>query len=324
MNALPDLSAVIPVHDASDCIAGLVHAFRNVDDLDVEVLLVDDGSSDGSGEIIDVLARGDDRIIALHHGINLGAGVARNTGFAKATGHYTIFFDADDELQPDPLAHVVRRLAATGADLAMTPYTYRRSRVLESVAMNMNDIEIWEQSLGAADERLLPLTDAPRLLEFTNYPWNKVHLTDAYRRSGLRFGSTLVHNDILGHWHSLLFAHRVLLLNHELCTHIVERGGPNLTNRTHRGRLALFDALDETYDLLEANRELRERYSHLYWAFVMRVTSWAATTLDPTMRRVFKARMQEHLLRIDPLDFMQIRVRRSPQLADQIIESVLA
>ena len=50
------------------------------------------------------------------------------------------------------------------------------------------------------------LGDVPRLLGFSNYPWNKVVRTDHYRHTGLRYGSTPVHNDILGHWLTLLDA----------------------------------------------------------------------------------------------------------------------
>ena len=54
------------------------------------------------------------------------------------------------------------------------------------------------------------LDEVPQLLGFTNYPWNKVIRTDHYHRTGLRFGATQVHNDILGHWLTLVDADQVL------------------------------------------------------------------------------------------------------------------
>ena len=320
----PDLSAVIPVHNASDHLAELVHSFRGVEDLDVEVVLVDDGSTDGSERLIDDLARGDERIVSVHHGRNLGAGVARNSGFAKVSGRYTIFFDADDILHASALGRVIARLDQTGADVVITPYRYQRSAVLTADVMNRNDVSIWSEYLTDADERLLHLADAPRLLEFTNYPWNKVIRTDRYKQRGLRFGSTVVHNDILGHWHVLLFAGRILLLNLELCTHVVERGAQNLTNINQRSRFALFEALEETYALLEASPYLRSRYAPSYWSFVLRVTGWAASQLHPPARAEFDELLQAHLLRIHIDDFMRMRLASAPFLADRIVNRVLA
>jgi glycosyltransferase involved in cell wall biosynthesis len=322
--ARPDLSAVIPVHNAADCLTELVRGFRGVEDLDVEVVLVDDGSTDGGERLIDNLAERDDRIVTVHHGTNLGAGVARNSGFAQASGRYTIFFDADDVLHPSALGSVVAELDRSGADVVMTTYRYRRSAVLETDAMNRNDVAIWQEYLTGASERLVYLSDAPQLLEFTNYPWNKIIRTTHYKESGLRFGSTLVHNDILGHWHSLLFAGRILLSSLELCTHVVERGAQNLTNINQRSRLTLFDALDETYALLEATPHLRSRYASNYWSFVLRVTGWAASEIHPPARPEFDERLKAHLLRIHVDDFMRMRIANAPLLADRIVNRVIA
>ena len=115
------------------------------------------------------------------------------------------------------------------------------------------------------------LDDVPRLLGFSNYPWNKVARTDHYRHTGLRYGSTPVHNDILGHWLTLLDAGSILLIDQPLCTHIVNEGGRNLTNRESRARLSLLDALEETYSALEARPAKRNRFSHHYWDFALRV-----------------------------------------------------
>jgi glycosyltransferase involved in cell wall biosynthesis len=325
VNTRPDLAAVIPVHNASDHhLAELVRGFRAVEGLDVEIVLVDDGSTDGSDRLIDTLAQQDDRIVAIHHRNNLGAGVARNSGFARASGRYTIFFDADDVLHPSALGGIVTRLDQTGADVVMTPYRYRRSAVLATDAMNRHDVAIWQEYLADANERLAYLSDVPQLLEFTNYPWNKIVRTAHYKQSGLLFGSTAVHNDILGHWHSLLFARRILLSNAELCTHIVERGAQNLTNINQRSRLAVFDALDETYTLLEATPHLRSRYAPCYWSFVLRVTGWAASQLDPRARAEFNERLHAHLLRIHVDDFMRLRLAKAPLLADRIVNRVIA
>ena len=90
------LSVVIPVYNVKPylerCVKSVcVQSFR-----DLEIILVDDGSTDGSGELADELAAEDDRI-RIFHQTNKGLSVARNVGLHAAIGEYVIFLDSDDE-----------------------------------------------------------------------------------------------------------------------------------------------------------------------------------------------------------------------------------
>lgn len=189
--------------------------------------------------------------------------------------------------------------------------------------MNVFDVAVWARYVTSS-RRVVRLAETPRLLGFSNYPWNKVARIDHYRRAELRFGKTPVHNDILGHWLTLLDAGSILLLDQPLCTHIVQHGGRNLTNRQSRARLSLIDALEETYTELEARPQMRNRYSHHYWDFVLRVAGWASSRLAPEVVDEFNLRLQHHLLRMDLGDFTRIRLRRDSGLATRIIRRALA
>jgi glycosyltransferase involved in cell wall biosynthesis len=285
------------------------------------VVVVDDASTDDSVER--VLALGRPEVKVERFETNRGAGIARNHGFERATGRYTLFFDADDEVHPAALASAIGVLDDTGADVAMMRYRYRRGQSAKSDAMNSFDAATWER-YATAPRRVCRLGDVPRLLGFSNYPWNKLIRTDHYKLAGLRYGRTPVHNDILGHWMTLLDAHRILLLDQAVCTHIVNEGGRNLTNRESRSRLTLVDALDETYSALEARPEKRNRYSHHYWDFVLRVTGWATARMTPDVLDEFNLRLQHHMLRMDLGDFTRIRLRRDPGLGTRLIRRALA
>ncbi|MEE8602937.1 glycosyltransferase family 2 protein [Euzebya tangerina] len=318
----PDLSVVIPAHQAVGTIQPLVETLLAVPSLSVQIVLVDDHSDDGTGELVRRLSS-DDRIVAFHHADNRGAGVARNTGFRAATGRYTLFFDADDVIHVDALVEAVEALDETGADVAVMPYRYERGTSSDR-EMNTFDRELWTGYVGSAARRVTSLDEAPRLLGLSHYPWNKILRTDVFRTAGLRFGSTPVHNDILGHWYSLLFAQKIVLVNRIICTHVVSSGGPNLTNRHNDERLTLFDALDETYDLLERHPAWRNRYSHHYWAVALRIAGWADARISGAHREEFKLRLQAHLLRANLSDYTRIRMKRDPALADAILSRTLS
>jgi glycosyltransferase involved in cell wall biosynthesis len=322
-SAAPDISVVIPVHDAADTVGPLLTAFEQVPDCTVELIAVDDASTDGSRAVLgDAHEAG--RITAVHHAANAGAGVARNTGFALASGRYCLFFDADDEVVPEAVARCVNVLDETGASVAVTPYRYRRSMLDDYDAMNVHDVDVWSAYVTGGQVRVADLRDVPRLLGFSNYPWNKVVRTEHYRSTGLRFGSTPVNNDILGHWMTLLHADRIALVDEVMCNHVVLEGGGNLTLRHTRDRLALFDALDETYDHLEAHPHLRNRYSHHYWATALRVADWARARVADDVQEEFLLRLQRHLLRMNLADFTRIRTKRDSALADLIVRRALA
>jgi hypothetical protein len=114
------------------------------------------------------------------------------------------------------------------------------------------------------------------------------------------------------------------LLDQPLCTHIVNEGGRNQTNRESRARLSLVDALEETYTALEARPDKRNRFSYIYWDFVLRVAGWATSRMPLDVRDQFNLCLQHHLLRMDLGDFTRTRLRRDPPLATRIIRRALA
>ncbi len=317
-----DLTVIVPTHDSEETIGPLAEVLLGIDGPSLELLVVDDASTDGTVELVRDLAARDDRVTLLAHETNRGAGIARNTAFPHAQGRYTLFFDDDDVIHTDALVRTLADLDRGGQDLAILRYHYRRMADDGRMEMNVHDLDVWDEVVGAERSTTVRLDEADSLAGLTNYPWNKVLRTQTYRSAGLRFGSTPVHNDILGHWYSLLFADRILLVNAELCTHVVMAGGSNLTNRDSLERLTLFDAFDEAYDLLAAHPTLRRRYAAQYWASVVRIASWAADRTAPTVRTRFDERLQEHLMRIDLADFASLR-RSTPEVSRAIVRKAL-
>ena len=91
------ISVIVPVYNVEpylkECISSILHQTHNA----LQVILIDDGSTDGSGEICDQFAKRDDRIEVIHQK-NAGVSVARNAGLQRAIGKFVIFTDSDDKL----------------------------------------------------------------------------------------------------------------------------------------------------------------------------------------------------------------------------------
>lgn len=103
------ISVIVPVYNSIDCLEKCVRSLCAQTYVDLEILLIDDGSTDGTAELIDRLAKTDFRIHA-HHKENGGASSARNAGIALATGEYLAFADSDDYLEPYVYEELFRAL----------------------------------------------------------------------------------------------------------------------------------------------------------------------------------------------------------------------
>ena len=205
----------------------------------------------------------------------------------------------------------------------MTPYEQQRDTADGLTAMSPNDALTWSTALAGAGHRVVRLPEHPELLEFTNYPWNKVIRTEVYRRQGLVFGTTRVHNDILGHWQSLILSREILLVDDPLCTHIVHSGAPNLTNRHGEVRLDLIEAFEELGSYLDGDPRLREEYGVPYWALLSMTSRWAYQRLAPDHQAAFRKRLVPLLKTMSLHEFARMRMTRRAAPLDFVTNVVL-
>lgn len=115
---MPGISVIVPVYQAEKYLPACVESVTNQTFSDWELLLVDDGCTDGSPAICDALAAADSRIRALHQPKNAGVSEARNRGLREARGEYIAFLDADDAFEPQTLEILWNLRAQAGADSA--------------------------------------------------------------------------------------------------------------------------------------------------------------------------------------------------------------
>ena len=105
---MPTVSVIVPVYNVRQFLPRCVKSLQAQTMDDFEVVLVDDGSTDGSSQLCDELALSDSRIKVLHKE-NGGASSARNYGIDNAEGEYLSFIDADDFIHPSMFSYVWMR-----------------------------------------------------------------------------------------------------------------------------------------------------------------------------------------------------------------------
>lgn len=111
------ISVIVPIYNIIDCLERCVMSIINQTYKNLEIILVDDGSTDGTDKLVDELAKRDGRIIAIHKE-NGGSSSARNVGLKQATGEYVGFIDSDDYIEPDMYELLAEAVTRTGARMA--------------------------------------------------------------------------------------------------------------------------------------------------------------------------------------------------------------
>ena len=116
----PLVSVIVPVYNAKLHIARCVESIRKQSYQNLEIILVNDGSSDVSLQVVDMYARVDKRILLIDKA-NSGVSATRNLAISMATGKYLQFADSDDYLAPDATRLLVEKAEQNTADLVIAP-----------------------------------------------------------------------------------------------------------------------------------------------------------------------------------------------------------
>lgn len=194
---MPKLSVVVPVYNVEQYLGQLIESLQHQTLRDLQIVLVDDGSPDGSGGICDRYAAEDDRICVIHKK-NGGVGAARNDGLAAATGTWVYFCDSDDYLETDAL----ERLVETGereqaevvfGDVAMLSGEKRELLHFHKEAFATSDRAVLDRLAMTVFGRhycYLPPEGGPAKCCYGG-PWNKIVRRELLEREHFSFDLTV-------------------------------------------------------------------------------------------------------------------------------------
>ena len=175
----PLVSIIVPVYNAEIYLGPCLESLRSQTWPDLEIILVNDGSTDGSGQLCAAAARVDGRIRFLDRP-NGGVSAARNAALAAAKGDYLQFSDSDDLLTPDATETLVRAAQVTGADLVISHFF----RVDGEKQAQRGHIK--EERLLTRQEFAQEMVKAPANYYYGAL-WNKLYRRSIVEKQGLRF-----------------------------------------------------------------------------------------------------------------------------------------
>lgn len=236
---MPTISVIIPIYNAEPFLPACLDSVLAQTYSDLEIILINDGSTDGSGCICDRYAAMDSRIRVVHQE-NGGVSQARNRGLELASGELVSFIDSDDTMEPDMYELLVRIMDENHADISHCGYKRFDKNCL--LVREVNGTH--RQFVQTNEEAIVCML---RGLYFSNALWNKL-----YRRhvlDGIRFREDLKNNeDVLFNVHAFRQATKTVFID-EGKYHYFDR--PTSACNQIKARKQELDAIAASEEMLE-------------------------------------------------------------------------
>lgn len=228
------VSVIIPVYNVEKYVKKAINSVIQQTYKNIEILLVDDGSTDSSSRICDDLASEDSRI-TVYHSENRGVSAARNDGIEKASGDWLMFVDADDWIDDDAIERLLNAEGIEDADIILGTYLWyfnggekRASNTGQRVVVY--DVEQYRSELISAC--MLGPSEAKNLFDeiFHNLPKISVPVAKLYRsttvkNNDLKFDTSLaLGEDTLFNCHFYEHARKLVYINDTIYHYVIRRG----------------------------------------------------------------------------------------------------
>ena len=230
----PKISIIVPVYNAAEFLDKCVDSILNQTYGNLELLLIDDGSTDCSGEICDKYAEKDNRVTVAHIE-NSGVSAARNEGLKRVKGKYVGFVDSDDWVDADMFESLIKAAEDNNADIVMgdatTVYSNGKTKVDTITQLSENTV-------------LTKSDFSPRLLlEMAGSAWRCIYRYNANLKFplGVKFSEDRIFN-----LYAFGYANKVVYLKKSYYNRFI-----NKKSAVHRFHADYFDAVKKSAEGIE-------------------------------------------------------------------------
>ena len=261
----PKVSIIVPVYKAESFLSRCVDSILNQEYRDFELLLVDDGSPDSSGDICDSYVAIDSRVRVIHQS-NSGVSAARNHAIEEACGTYLQFLDSDDWITPDATKLLVRSAEDFQADLVIADFY----RVIGERVSHKGDID---------DDEVISREDfAEHMMEnpadyYYGVIWNKLYRRDLIEQHHLRMNPDISWcEDFMFNLEYIRYASRFYALKTPIYYYVKTKGslvtqGASISN-TIKMKLTVFEYYNNFYKNILDEEEYEKNRLQVYRFFL--------------------------------------------------------
>lgn len=278
------VSVIIPVYNVEKYLKQNLKSITQQTLKEIEIICVDDGSTDSSYKIIEEFAANDSRVIPVKQA-NGGAGAARNNGLRRARGKYLSFLDSDDFFEPNMLEEAYKKAEETKADFVVfnSDQYYEDSNEYKSVPWVVRYAELPPyQPFGrrAMTDNIFKV--------FVGWAWDKLYNRKWVLENDLWFQEQRTSNDMLFVFSSIAIAKRIAYVEKDkILAHQRRNNKSSLSNTREKSWDCFYNALCALRDRLKAEgiyKELEKDYINYALHFAL----WNLNTLaEPTHQKLF-------------------------------------
>ena len=218
------VSVIIPVFNVKPYLEEALDSVICQTYKNLEIIIIDDGSTDGSGAVCDKYAEKDDRIRIIHQD-NKGLSAARNIGLEQMTGEAVAFFDPDDICCPKVIETLLEKMVSTDSDITVCDF-YTVSMQEDIAAIESRDVMSVPEPIWEICNRETALQ---RVIDTTiNYaPWNKLYKSQIWEK--LRFPEGHVYEGTYTIFSIFELVERAAITNEKLIIHRERKGSITYT-----------------------------------------------------------------------------------------------
>lgn len=238
MNSL--ISVIVPIFRVEQFLSRCVESIRNQTYKNIEILLIDDGSTDRCPEICDAYAKQDHRIQVIHKE-NGGLSDARNAGIEKARGDYLCFVDSDDYVQPTMVEHMLSEAKKNDVRLV----------IANLKAVDEKGYQVFESEKSPIHNGMFTAEELlPKLYQKLGWyyivAWNKLYHRSLFDK--MRFPVGKIHEDEYIVAQIMWKARKIVCIDSEEYLYIYQRKGSIMNSRQVQSQCDWLEALFQRFE----------------------------------------------------------------------------
>ncbi len=245
---MPRFSVIVPVYNVEAYLEKCVSSILNQTFSNYEIILVDDGSTDKSGELCETLALASSDKIKVIHQENKGLGGARNTGLENAIGEYVLFIDSDDYIKETTLQEVNAFIDEKQVDMVMFDYC-----TVDEQGNIIDTVSVYDKPNCS-----FSLSEYPEMLFVTNCAWNKVYKRSIFEETKVLFPNREWFEDLSTVIKLYPFVKKIGYLN-QCFYYYVQRSGSIMSNKNIDRNIEIISAIESLLSFYKENN-LYEKY----------------------------------------------------------------
>ena len=291
---MPKVSVIIPVYNVENYLRECLDSIVNQTLKDIEIILVDDGSTDSSLSICNEYAQKDNRITVLTQQ-NKGAGAARNKGLERATGDYLSILDSDDYFDLEMLEKQYNNAVNENLDISIC-----RSQELNNITNETESTNWTIKQNYLPNKKVFNVYDMPKyIFNFAvGWSWDKLIKKQLVEKNKLRFQNLTSTNDMYFVFSALVLAKRISIVDEVLITRRRFTGNNLSASASHnKDPLCFLNALYALREkLIQTN--MYKICEQSYVNFALHFYLWQLSTLNKKNRNLLKKKFRTEIFKL--------------------------